>query len=182
MNGLTAMLGVDLLDLREGQTPAVTGAQARRVVRHPAREAARRLGVRGAKPEDEELVRCFGADVSSRAVDDYPESVRTIVPEGVDALRHRAAGAARPARTRDGGAIAVVRGWKGEDAERGIHVPPSASEPPVERTDWLEELRRLASDGTLQLRVAATYPPEAIADAQRLTKAGGIRGRAVIVF
>ena len=52
----------------------------------------------------------------------------------------------------------------------------------LERTDWLDQLRALASDGTLALRVAGEYPPERAADAQRAMDAGGLRGRALIVF
>ncbi len=52
----------------------------------------------------------------------------------------------------------------------------------LERTDWLQELRELASDGRIALRVAGEYPPEQAAEAQRLMAAGGLRGRAVIVF
>ena len=52
----------------------------------------------------------------------------------------------------------------------------------LERTDWLRELRELAQRGVLVPRVAATFPPEAAADAQRRMEAGGLRGRAVIVF
>jgi NADPH:quinone reductase-like Zn-dependent oxidoreductase len=52
----------------------------------------------------------------------------------------------------------------------------------LERTDWLEELRALASEGKLQLRVAREFPPEQAAEAERLMDAGGLRGRAVIVF
>jgi NADPH:quinone reductase len=52
----------------------------------------------------------------------------------------------------------------------------------LERTDWLEELRALASDGKIKLRVARELPPEQAAEAQRLMDAGGLRGRVVIVF
>jgi D-arabinose 1-dehydrogenase-like Zn-dependent alcohol dehydrogenase len=52
----------------------------------------------------------------------------------------------------------------------------------LERTDWLWEVRDLAQRGVLVPRVAETYPPEAAGDAQRRTAAGGLRGRAVIVF
>lgn len=48
--------------------------------------------------------------------------------------------------------------------------------------EWLDELRELAAAGRLRLRVAAEYPPERAADAQRAMAAGGLRGRAVIVF
>jgi D-arabinose 1-dehydrogenase-like Zn-dependent alcohol dehydrogenase len=52
----------------------------------------------------------------------------------------------------------------------------------LDRTDWLREARELAERGVLALRVADTYPPERAADAQRQMEAGGLRGRAVIVF
>ena len=52
----------------------------------------------------------------------------------------------------------------------------------LERTDWLHELSELAGQGALVLRVAATFPPERAADAHRLMEAGGLRGRAVVVF
>ena len=42
--------------------------------------------------------------------------------------------------------------------------------------------RALASRGVLALRVAETYPPERASDAQQRMEAGGLRGRAVIVF
>jgi D-arabinose 1-dehydrogenase-like Zn-dependent alcohol dehydrogenase len=66
--------------------------------------------------------------------------------------------------------------------EAGIHVHPVYVWTVVGRTDWLEEARALASSGVLAIRVAGTYPPEAAGDAQRRMEAGGLRGRAVIVF
>jgi len=52
----------------------------------------------------------------------------------------------------------------------------------VERTEWLEDVRTLAEHGVFRPRVAATFPPERAAEAQALMDAGGLRGRAVIVF
>jgi NADPH:quinone reductase-like Zn-dependent oxidoreductase len=52
----------------------------------------------------------------------------------------------------------------------------------LERTDWLTELRDLASAGRLALRVAAEFPPERVGEAHRLMEARGLRGRAVIAF
>jgi len=83
---------------------------------------------------------------------------------------------------REGGALAVVRTWDGEDVEQGIRVEKVQVWTVLERTDWLWEVRDLAQRGVLVPRVAATYPPEAAADAQRRMEAGGLRGRAVIVF
>jgi hypothetical protein len=78
--------------------------------------------------------------------------------------------------------MVVVRGWDREPVERGIRVHPVLVRTVLERTDWLEELRRLASAGTIALRVAAELPPESAAEAHRRMDAGGLRGRALIVF
>jgi NADPH:quinone reductase-like Zn-dependent oxidoreductase len=52
----------------------------------------------------------------------------------------------------------------------------------LERTEWLEQLRELASAGRLQLRVAGEYPPEQAHEAHRAMDAGGVRGRLLITF
>jgi D-arabinose 1-dehydrogenase-like Zn-dependent alcohol dehydrogenase len=83
---------------------------------------------------------------------------------------------------RDGGGIAVVRGWDDSPTERDIEIHAVAVRTVLERTDWLEVLRRLASEGKLKLRVAGEYPPEEAAEAHRVMDAGGLRGRALIVF
>jgi NADPH:quinone reductase-like Zn-dependent oxidoreductase len=136
-----------------------------------------------AKSEDEELVRSFGPDVIVPRSEDWAAAVREAAPDGLDAvydtalLKH----AALPA-IRDGGQIAVVRGWDEADPDRGIEVQRVMVFGVLERTDWLEELRELASEGTLTLRVAGEYPPERAAEAHRVMDAGGLRGRALIVF
>jgi NADPH:quinone reductase-like Zn-dependent oxidoreductase len=171
MNGLTAFEGLRMLGVGEGDTLFVTGGAG-----HLASfviPIAKRRGVRvlaDAKPEDEELVRGYGAD------DVVP---RGELPERVDAVYDTALlyRAALPA-IREGGGLAVVRGWDGEDVEQGVHVHAVWVGDVLERTDWLRELRELG----LPMRVAATYPPERAADAHRQMEAGGIRGRAVIVF
>ena len=176
MNGLTALLGLEQLDLREGQTLAVSGGAG--LLASYAIPLAKLRGLRvlaDAKPEDEALVRSFGADIVVPRGAGFPESVDGFFDTAVLGR------SAFPA-IRDGGALAVVRGWNDGDSERGIRIEPVLVRTVLERTDWLEQLRELASQGTLQLRVAATYPPEGAADAQRLMEAGGLRGRAVIVF
>jgi NADPH:quinone reductase len=185
MNGLTAMSGLDLLDLNEGDTLAVTGGAG--VLASYVIPLAKERGLRviaDAKPEDEELVKSFGADVVVPRGEGFTDAVREAAPGGADAvydtalLRRDAFGAIR-----DGGQIVVVRGWDGDEVEeRGIRVHPVAVARVLDRTDWLEHLRELASDGRLKLRVAGEYPPEQAAEAERVTDAGGLRGRAVIVF
>jgi NADPH2:quinone reductase len=185
MNGLTALRGLDMLGLGSGETLAVAGGAGLlgSYVIPIAKERGLRV-IADAKPEDEELVRGFGADVVVPRSGSFPDAVREVVPDGVDAvydtalLYREAFGAVR-----DGGQVVVVRGWDGNEVEeRGIRVHPVMVFRVLERTDWLEELRALASAGKLKLRVAREYPPEQAAEAQRAMDAGGLRGRAVIVF
>ena len=184
MNGLTALLGLDLLGLDPGQTLAVTGGAGllASYVIPLAKEQGLRV-IADAKPEDEALVRSFGADIVIPRGDGFVAGVRAAAPDGADglydtALLHDSVFGA----IRDDGTMIVVRGWQPEKTERGIQVKPVMVATAIERTDWLQELRRLASEHRLQLRVTGEYPPEQAAEAQRVTDAGGLRGRAVIVF
>lgn len=184
MNGLTAMLGLDLLALKPGQTLVVTGGAGllASYVIPLAKEQGLRV-IADAKPDDEALVRSFGTDVVVSRGEGFVTDVRNAAPDGADglydtALLHETAFGA----IRDSGSMIVVRGWQPEETERGIQVKPVMVSTALERTDWLEELRRLASEGRLQLRVAGEYPPEHAAEAERITDAGGLRGRIVIVF
>jgi len=185
MNGLTALRGLDLLGLSEGETLAVSGGAG--LLGGYVISIANVRGLRviaDAKPEDEELVKGFGADVVVPRSDSFGEAIRAVAPDGVDgvydtALLYRDAFPA----VRDGGQIVFVRGWDGNAVEeRGIRVHPVMVAQVLERTDWLDELRLLASEGRLELRVARELAPEQAAEAHRLMDAGGLRGRAVIVF
>jgi NADPH:quinone reductase-like Zn-dependent oxidoreductase len=184
MNGLTAMLGLERLDVADGDTLAVSGGAG--VLASYVIGLARERGVRviaDAKPEDEALVRGFGADVVVPRGDDFVGRVRQVEPEGVAAVYDTALlNAGAFGAIRDGGGLAVVRGWDGSLGPRGIQVHAVMVREALAHTEWLEELRRLASAGRLTLRVAGTYPPEQVAEAQRVMDAGGLRGRAVIVF
>ena len=184
MNGLTAMRGLELLSLGEGETLLVTGGAG--LLASYVIAIAKHRGLRvlaDARDDDRELVRGFGADHVLPRGDGLVAAAREIAGGGVAAvydtalLTRNVFGAIR-----DGGGIAVVRGWDGSEAERGIVVHQVRVSEVPERTDWLLELRALAADGTLALRVAGEYPPERAADAERVMDAGGLRGRAVIVF
>ena len=184
MNGLTALRGLELLGLDAGATLAVTGGAgllASYVIPIAKLRGLRVLADTG--PADAELVRGFGADVVMPRGDEFVEATLAEAPGGVDAVFDTALlrrGAFRAIRT--GGAIVVVRGWDGDDVENGIRIHPVWVGDVLERTDWLQELSELAARGVLALRVAAAFPPERSPDAHRLMEAGGLRGRAVIVF
>lgn len=184
MNGLTALHGLALLGLVEGQTLLVTGGAG--LLASYVIPIAKRRGLRvlaDAAPKDEALVRSFGADVLLPRGDALVAAVRAEVPEGVDAVFDTALlrREAFPV-IREGGALAVVRTWDGDDVEHGIRIEKVQVWTVLERTDWLQEVRELAGEGVLAPRVAGTYPPEAAGDAHRRLEAGGLRGRDVIVF
>jgi NADPH:quinone reductase-like Zn-dependent oxidoreductase len=184
MNGLTAMRGLELLGLAEGETLAVAGGAGLlgSYVIGLARERGLRV-IADAKAGEEEVVRGFGADVVLPRSDDFAAAVLGVESDGVAGvydtalLNEDAFGAIR-----DGGGLVVVRGWQGGEAPRDIQVHPVMVRDVLERTEWLEELRALAGAGRLVLRVAGSYPPEQAAEAHRLMDAGGLRGRALITF
>jgi NADPH:quinone reductase-like Zn-dependent oxidoreductase len=184
MNGLTARLGLELLGLEAGQSLAVSGGAG--LLASYVIPLAKVRGLRviaDAKPDDQELVRGFGADVVVPRGEGFAAAVREAAGGGVDALFDTALlGRGAFAAIRDGGAMAVVRGWDDSTPERGIEIRQIWVRSALERSDWLQELRELASEGRIALRVTGEYAPEQAAEAQRLMAAGGLRGRAVIVF
>jgi NADPH2:quinone reductase len=183
MNGLTARLALDLMALRPGQVVAVTGAAG--AFGGYVVQLAKADGltvVADASEADEELVRSLGADVVVRRGDDVADRIREHVPEGVDGL---ADGSVQDAlvlpAVKDGGAVATVRGYRG-DGRRGLRVFPTLVRRVAEERAALDRLRRQAEDGVLTLRVARTFPVEKAADAHRMLEAGGVRGRLVLTF
>jgi NADPH:quinone reductase-like Zn-dependent oxidoreductase len=183
MNGLTARLALDLMGLRPGQVLAVTGAAG--AFGGYVVQLAKADGltvVADASEADEQLVRELGADVVVRRGDDVAARIREHYAEGVDGLTDGAVQDALvlPA-VRDGGAVATVRGYRG-DGQRGLRVFPTLVRKVAEDRAALDRLREQAEAGVLTLRVAATFPAEQAAEAHRRLEAGGVRGRLVLTF
>ncbi len=184
MNGLTGLRALELADLSAGQTLAVSGGAG--ILAHYTIAAAKHYGlnvIADAKPEEEELVRSYGADTVVERGDNFGDTVREAAPEGVDALLDTALLHEKTfSAIRDGGTYIPVRGWGDTPAERGIQIKPVMVVDSLQRTDMLELLRELAASGAIELRVTGEYSPEQLADAQRALAAGGLRGRPVVAF
>ena len=133
-----------------------------------------------AAPKDEALVRSFGVtDIVPRG-DDVAQAIRELAPEGVDGL---ADGSVQTTLVlpaiKDGGGIALVRGWDGEP-DRGITAHPILVSLHAKETAKMSALVGQVEDGTLHIRVAEIFKPEEAAKAHQLLEAGGLRGRVVI--
>ena len=183
MNGLTARLALDSMALQPGQVLAVTGAAGAfggYVVQLAKTEGL--TVVADASEADEELVRELGADVVVRRGDDVAARVRELYPDGVDGLADGSVqdAAVLPA-VKDGGAVATVRGYRG-DGRRGLRVFPVLVRQYAEEADALDRLREQVEKGELALRVAQTFPAADGAEAHRRLEAGGVRGRLVLTF
>ena len=183
MNGLTARLALDLLDLPAGATIGVTGAAG--AFGGYTVQLAKADGLRviaDASPADEALVRSLGADI--------------IVARGDDVAARHAGRGARGGRCRCR-RLDPARGLTGGDPRRwpagiGAAVRGRDRTGIVNRMVWVREyqleqerldrLGRQVEEGAVTLRVAEVYPPERAGEAQARLEAGGTRGRLVIEF
>jgi NADPH:quinone reductase-like Zn-dependent oxidoreductase len=183
MNGLTARLALDLLDLQPGQTLAVTGAAG--CYGGYMVQLAKADGLRviaDASAADEQLVRDLGADIVVPRGTDFAEHERKELPDGVDAVDYGAVmnTLVLPA-VKDGGAVAAVRAFEGE-TERDITIHAVWVREYLREQAKLDRLRQQVEDGQVTLRVARTFTPEEAGEAHRILEAGGTRGRLVITF
>lgn len=183
MNGLTARLALDLLDLQAGDTLAVTGAAG--ALGGLTIQLAKDEGLRviaDAKGADEQLVADLGADVVVPRGDQVADRIREHAPGGVDGLLD---GSVQNQllfdAVRDGGGFATVRGFQA-DAPRDITLHQVWVWDYAENHAALDRLRQQAEEGVLSMRVADVYPPEQAPQTHHRLAAGGVRGRLIIEF
>ena len=181
MNGLTARLALDTLNLPEGSTLAVTGAAG--TLGGYVIQLAKAEGltvIADASEDDDDLVQDLGADIVKLRGEGFAEAVRQKFPKGVDAIVDAAVQVDEivPA-AKDGATIITIRGDQGE-RERGVTLQPIWVRDYDGRKDKLEELRQHVENGVLTLRVADVLPMEQAAEAHRRMEAGGVRGRIVL--
>ncbi|MER7692479.1 NADP-dependent oxidoreductase [Streptomyces sp. NPDC097610] len=183
MNGLAARLALDTLDLKPGQTVAITGAAG--AVGGYAVQLAKADGLRvvaDASEPDEALIKGLGADVVLRRGAEYPNRVRAEIPDGVDGLVDGALLGALTARAvRDGGRVTTLRGFDGPGERNVIFEPIVVFRYARERAK-LDRLRQQVEEGRITLRVARTFPAEQAAEAHRILASGGVRGRLILTF
>lgn len=183
MNGLTAQLALDTLGLAPGSVLAVTGGAG--ALGGYTIQLAKQAGLRvvaDAAEQDEALIAELGADLILPRGEGFAERVREHFPDGA----HGAVDAAMlhqglaPALA-DGATIITIRGYQ-EPGERGLSFQPVWVPQYAGAHAKLDELRELAQQQKLTLRVADTLPKEQAARAHRRLEGGGVRGRIVLEF
>jgi NADPH:quinone reductase-like Zn-dependent oxidoreductase len=183
MNGLTAIEALDMLDLPEDATLAITGGTG--WLATIAMVLAKRRGlivITDAPAEELDRVRGLGADHVVERGDGVAERIREIVPDGVDAVLDTACiGPPILAAIRDGGGWVVVRHQQ-DETERGIVRHNVSVARRLDDTGALQSLATLATSQELPIVIAGNYSPEEAAEAHRRQAEGGVRGRLLIVF
>jgi NADPH:quinone reductase-like Zn-dependent oxidoreductase len=184
MNGLTALLSLELANLEAGQFLAISGGAG--LLAHYTIALAKRRKLKviaDAKPAEIELVRSYGADEVVERSEDFAAAVRRVAPDGAHALLDTAVlGEKAFGALRDNGVYLPVRMWGNKPGERDLTIKQVLVYGAFERTEWLDILREMVEAGKIRLRVTREYTIHEVADAQRALEAGGLRGRPVIVL
>lgn len=183
MNGLTAKMCMERLDLPAGATLFVTGAAGAvgGYVVQLAREAGLRVVADG-QPCDVSMLQSLGAAAVVPRGEGFEAAVRALVPHGVDGLVDCAVlGGAAAALVRAGGMMVSLRRTQVVSDPRIRYATISV----LEQATNSEALRWLAErycEGSLLPRVAMRLPVTRAGEAFNLVKHGGLRGRVVLVF
>ncbi|WP_141579864.1 NADP-dependent oxidoreductase [Actinomadura sp. WMMA1423] len=180
LNALTAFQALDLLGLPPGGTLLVTGAAG--AVGGYAVELAAHRGLRvvaAASAADESEVRGFGAEMFVPRGEYLGDSVRALVPGGVDgALDAALLSVAALDAVRGGGTFAAVNGGPATPLPlRGITVHNVWIRADAAQ---LAQVAALTDEGRLTPRVADVLPLSEAPKAHARLEAGALRGRLVL--
>lgn len=183
MNGLTARMVLELLDIPRGGSVLVTGGAG--ATGGYAIELARLAGltvVADAREADAALLRSLGAHHVVARGAGMVDAVRRIFPNGVDGLIDAALiGNVASAAVRDGGsAVTLRRTFPITDPRLKAHtIHVFDQDTNAAALAWLADLAR---DGKLTMRVAMRLPMSEAVEANRIVERGGLRGRVVLTF
>jgi NADPH:quinone reductase-like Zn-dependent oxidoreductase len=168
--GVTALQALDKLRLDTRTRLLVTGAAG--AVGGFALQMARRAGVTVdalvSRPEHVESARRLGANTVVHRLQDLPKA-------GYGAVFDTAGVDVSPALGDAGQYVSV-------SDEPLPHVPGAVKSYVQEDRHGLSQLAAAVDAGHLQVRVAGYYPMTAVRDAHRRFEAGGLAGKAVLLF
>ncbi|MEV4973518.1 NADP-dependent oxidoreductase [Streptomyces scopuliridis] len=179
--GETAARVLDQLALRDGETLLLHGAAG--AVGSLAAQLATARGaivIGTASPANHEYVRSLGA-IPVTYGDGLVERVRSVAPQGVDAVFDAAGKGALPdsIELRGGTTDRIVTIADPAAAELGVAFSSGGTAPERKRAGLAENVR-LAAEGALRLRIARTFPLAEAAQAQQTSEDGHATGKLVI--
>jgi NADPH:quinone reductase-like Zn-dependent oxidoreductase len=177
----TAVRTLDLLGVGEGTTLLVNGAAGAvgsAAVQIAVDRGARVIGT--ASPGNHDYLRSLGAEPTTYE-NGLVERVRRLAPGGVDAALDAAGGGALPALVEvagDSQHVVTVADYAGAEAT-GARF--SGGLGTVRAVHALKDIGELIETGRFTMPVAQTFPLEQIAEAHRLSEAGHVRGKFVLL-
>jgi NADPH:quinone reductase-like Zn-dependent oxidoreductase len=177
----TAVRTLDLLGVGEGTTMVVNGAAGAvgsAAVQIAVDRGARVIGT--ASPGNHDYLRSLGAEPTTYG-NGLVERVRGLAPEGVGAALDAAGGGAIPALVEVAGDpqhVVTVADYAGAEAT-GARF--SGGLGTVRAVHALKDIGELIETGRFTMPVAQTFPLEQIAKAHRLSEAGHVRGKLVLL-
>ena len=177
----TAVRTLDLLGVTAGTTLLVNGAAG--AVGSSATQIARSRDARvigTASPNNHDYLRSLGAEPTTYG-DGLTERVRTLAPGGVDVALDAAGGGALPALIElvgDPDRVVTIADYPGAQ-ETGAQF--SGGMGSGRALHALREVGEVIESGQFTLPVAQAFPLEQIAEAHRLSEAGHVRGKLVLL-
>ncbi|WP_371788335.1 NADP-dependent oxidoreductase [Streptomyces griseoaurantiacus] len=169
---------LDVLGVEKGETVLMhgaAGAMGTLAVQLATARGARVIGTAG--PANQEYLTGLGA-IATTYGEGLVERVRTLAPEGVDAVFDLAGkGALEDSLTLRGGPDRVVTTADFRAEQFGVHFE---SGPQRRSGTRLAELARQAAAGTLVTTVGTSLPLSRAAEAHRISDAGHGRGKLVL--
>lgn len=177
----TAVRTLDLLGVGAGTTLLINGAAGgvgSAAVQIAGSRGARVIGT--ASPNNHEYLRSLGAEPTTYG-EGLVQRVREIAPEGVDAALDAAGGGALPALVELAGApehVVAIADYAGAQQTGARFSGGMGTERAVQA---LKEIGDLIESGRFSLPVMRTFPLDQVGEAQRLSEAGHVRGKLVLV-
>ena len=177
----TAVRTLDLLGVGSGTTVLINGAAG--AVGSSAVQIARERGARvigTASPNNHDYLRSLGAEPTTYG-EGLAERVRALAPDGVDAALDAAGGGALPALVELTGGperVVTIADYQGAQ-ETGATM--SGGPGATRAVHALRDIGPLIESGRFSLPVAQTFPLSQIAEAHRLSEAGHVRGKLILL-
>jgi NADPH:quinone reductase-like Zn-dependent oxidoreductase len=173
----TSQRALKLLDLKPGETLLIHGASG--AVGQVATQFAVAQGVRvigTASPDNQELVRSLGA-IATAYGDGLVERVRSLAPEGVDAVLDAAGKGALPDSIElRGGTDRIVTIADPAARDLGVTMSSGGDNSGVD----LDRVARMLADGELRTTIGAVLPFEEAPKAHELVDSGHSGGKVVL--